>query len=75
MGASEMFVLRMHKRCAILGNLICHAEGLMADKRIAVIMPQELHDALLAMAKADVRSLNSFLVLQLKALVAKETGK
>lgn len=47
----------------------------MADKRIAVIMPQELHDALLAMAKADVRSLNSFLVLQLKALVAKEAGK
>lgn len=47
----------------------------MADeknKRIAVIMPVELHAQLVERAQRDKRSLNLFLVLQLEKLVAEE---
>ena len=42
------------------------------DKRIAVIMPPDLHQQLVTLAQRDKRSLNQYLVLLLEKHAAEE---
>ncbi len=43
------------------------------DKRIAVIMPQSLHQQVLDLAKKDKRSLNAYIVLMIEKRVSEES--